>query len=302
MVYASARLPEMEKCHLCITVSPQSTTHLLSKRPVRKMLDIWPALPLIVNGWDLGPLDSELGSRNTHIDNIISALECRDRIRHINLGVLPDFLLKMFAAVMQESFPVLTDLALSSTMESESAPALPDSFLDGIAPRLRSLTLHRIPFPGLLKLLLTTNFLVDLCLVGIPHSGYISPEAMANCLSSLTMLRYLRLGFNSPRPHRDRPSRHPSSMTRVDLPALVDSCFWGDNEYLEQFVARFNAPLLMDIFITFFNRLVFDNSQLSRFIGRVENDKVIQKAVVELVLTKSPSFFLLLKIQMFSQV
>jgi len=249
-----------------------------SKRPVRKMLNIWPALPLIVNDWHLRLLDSEFGSCKTHIDNVVAALECCDRVRHISLGFLPDFLLKVFAAVMQESFPALTYLELFS--DSKSAPALPDSFLGGSAPRLRSLTLECIPFPGLPTLLLTTNNLVGLSLIRIPYSGYISPEAMARCLSSLTKLRNFRLEFNSPRSRPDRPSRHPSSVTRVDLPALIYFRFRGDNEYLEQFVARFNAPLLRVIYITFFNRLLFDISQLSRFIGRVENDKVIQKAAV----------------------
>jgi hypothetical protein len=254
-----------------------------SKRPVRKMLDIWPAFPLIVDNWYVGSLDSEFGPRKTHIDNVVAALECRDRVRHISLGFLPDFLLKMFAAVMQESFLALTYLVLSSTFDSDSAhstPALPDSFMGGSAPRLRSLTLERIPFPGLPTLLQTTNYLSELLLVGIPHSGYISPDAMINCLSSLTRLRNFRLEFNSPLSRPDRPSRHPPSVTRIDLPALLHFRFQGDNEYLEQFVAWFNAPLLKVIYITLFNRLLFDTSQLFGFIHRVENNKVIQKAAV----------------------
>jgi hypothetical protein len=247
-----------------------------TKRPVRKMLDIWPSLPLIVNDWHLRLLDSEFGSCKTHVDNVVAALECRDRVRHISLGFLPDFLLKVFAAVMQESFPALTHLELFS--DSGSAPALPDSFMGGSAPRLRSLTLEYIPFPGLVTLLPTTNYLVDLFLVRIPHSGYISPGAMANCLSSLTKLRNFRLEFDSPRSRPDRLSRYPSSVTHA--PALLHFRFRGDNEYLEQFVARFNAPLVKVIYITLFNRLFFDISQLSWFIDRVGNDKIIQKAAI----------------------
>jgi hypothetical protein len=54
----------------------------------------------------------------------------------------------------------LTHLRLSSY--GETMPVIPDSFLDGSAPRLRHFRLSGIPFPGLPKLILSANHLVDL--------------------------------------------------------------------------------------------------------------------------------------------
>ena len=170
--------------------------------------------------------------------------------------------------MMQESFLALTHLYLSSSYES--VPNLPDSFLGGSAPRLRSLRLIRIPFPALPKLLLSANDLVVLEFWIIPHSGYISPKAMVTCLSSLTRLERFQLYFKSPRSRPERPSRRLSSLARIDLPALTRFEFRGVNEYIEDLVARINAPLLVDIRVSFFNQLLFDISELAQFIDRGE--------------------------------
>src|SRR6266852_8667608 len=69
----------------------------------------------------------------------------------------------------------------------------------GSAPRLQYLRLERVPIPGLPKLLLSATDLVHLSLCRIPHSGYISPEAMVTCLSTLPRLKRLYLKFESPR-------------------------------------------------------------------------------------------------------
>ena len=54
------------------------------------------------------------------------------------------------------------------------------------------------PASGLPKLLLSATHLVRLYLYNIPHSGYISPEVMASCLSVLTRLESLVIRFKSP--------------------------------------------------------------------------------------------------------
>jgi hypothetical protein len=48
-------------------------------------------------------------------------------------------------AAMHGPFPELTILEFLS--ESETAPVIPDIFLGGDAPRLRTLSLTHIPFP-----------------------------------------------------------------------------------------------------------------------------------------------------------
>src|SRR5713101_3622115 len=102
-------------------------------------------------------------------------------------------------------FPELTDLQLSSY--DETLPVVPDSFLGGSAPSLEHVSLSGIPFPGLPKVLLSAAHLVDLRHFNIPHSGYISPEAMVALLSALSSLEVLFLKFESPQSRPDWESR-----------------------------------------------------------------------------------------------
>ena len=59
---------------------------------------------------------------------------------------------------------------------------VPPALLDGFSGSAPLLGLHSIPFPALLNLFLTAINLVYLALVGIPHTGYISPEAIVTGL------------------------------------------------------------------------------------------------------------------------
>jgi hypothetical protein len=224
--------------------------------PVTNMLDIWPALPIVISA---APMLA------SGVTNIISALQQHNRICKININGVPKSLSKDFAA-MQEPFPALAELTLLSF--DKNTPVLPDSFLGGSAPRLQKLTLSGIPFPALPKLLLSTHPLVTLCLHDIPRSGYISPEAMVTALSTLTSLELLSLQFRSPRSQADRASRRPPPLTRVILPALTEFWFKGDSEYLEDFVSRLEAPLFRYINIILFNQLIFDTPLLRHFISR----------------------------------
>ena len=168
---------------------------------------------------------------------------------------------------MQKPFPELTDLQLG-TNEVGPGPILPDSFLGGTAPRLQSLHLWGIPFPGLPKLLLSATQLVNVSLYNIPRSGYVPPEAMATTLSALTSLETLFLRFRFPSPRSALGSRRPPPRTRSILPRLTKIWFGGTSEYLEQILARIDAPRLNDSCINFFNQLIFDTSQLYQFISR----------------------------------
>ena len=167
---------------------------------------------------------------------------------------------------MQQPFPELTDLDLAA--RDERAPVVPASFLGGSAPQLRFLTLHSIPFPGLPKILLSATHLVNVTLRQIPHSGYFSPEALVTCLSVLTRLERLVIGLKSPQSRPDRTSRHPPPQTRALLPILTILRFGGASEYLEDLVARIDAPLLDNLKITFFHQLIFDTPYLAQFVSR----------------------------------
>jgi len=247
----------------------------MNKTPVKKMLDIWPTFPIVLYEWILD--DNALLSVED-VENIIAALGHRDRLYQICLGFDSIPIFYACTAMMQESFPALSHLYLLSRIEP--AHVLPDSFLGGFAPHLRTLVLSGIPFPALPNLLLSSSDLVDVRLWNIPHSGYISPEAMVTCLSSLTCLEKFCLAFRSPQSHPGRSSRWPSSLMRVDLPVLTHLRLEGVNEYIEDFVARINTPLLHVITISFFNQLLFDTSQLNGLIGRVEIFNILNQAEV----------------------
>jgi len=94
-----------------------------NKRPKKKMLDTWPALPIVVSG----EYDAVGG-----IENAIAAHELNDRIRKIVFKDVSDQLLEGFAAVPPQPFPVLTYLRLESSYGSLPVRVLPESFLGAV--------------------------------------------------------------------------------------------------------------------------------------------------------------------------
>jgi hypothetical protein len=139
--------------------------------PVKETLDVWPSLPIVVLG---------SGHKTWGVDNIIAALEHNDRIRRLELLDMTSSQLERVLATMRHPFPALTRLWLGPTLD-ETAPVVPASFLGGSVSPLQSLWLDCISFPGLPNLLLFSTHLVELFLYKVPHSGYISPEAMVTC-------------------------------------------------------------------------------------------------------------------------
>ena len=219
------------------------------------MLDLWPPFPIVIH---------HSNRRKSGGDNIIAALEHNNRVCQITLE--PDLQWAKVLDAIQEPFPVLTHLVLSPDIEIPLV--VTDSFIGGSATRLQYLQLGRVPIPGLPKLLLSATGLVHLKLWRIPHSGYISPEAMVTCLSTLLRLERLYLKFESPRSRPNRESRRLSPPTRSVLPALIKLQFVGVSEYLEDFVARIDSPLLDSFEIILFHQLIFDTPQLIQFISR----------------------------------
>ena len=236
--------------------------------PVRKNLDCWPAFPIVVDYHVYWKPDSGKSFLPDEEDNIIAALEHPDRVRCVKL-TLPSPLLAKVAKVMQEPFPILTLLRLSS--EDVNVSTLPNTFLGRSAPQLREIYLEGIPFPTLPTLFLSSaNDLVNLQLHNIPNNGYISPEAMVTGLTALNRLETLSIRFQSSIFHSNVSSRTPP-MTRIILPSLTLFGFRGNSEYLEVLVAQIDAPRLVFSRITYFNQLIFEVPHLSRFIARAEN-------------------------------
>lgn len=242
------------------------------KTLMRKTLEVWPPLPIAIEG----DYYSKTGR-----DNLIATLEHQDRVCGIKLWYISGSLWERVLAVMQVPFPKLTYLDFWFT--DEVASVVPDSFLGGSAPRLRKLALNGASFLGLPKLLLSTPDLVELSLRNIFHSGYISPEEMVDCLSTLTRLKELDLTFKYALPRPDpeslRPTRPPPP-TRTLLPSLTDFWFDGASGYLDDFVARIDAPLLNRTMIGFFHQATFDTPQLRQFISRIPHLRARDEARV----------------------
>jgi hypothetical protein len=235
----------------------------------RKSLDVWPVLPLVIQGHIF----------DSSVDNVIAELEHwhSDRIYQIDLSCNSTLQIQKLWTAIQVPFPNLAVLCLSlgdkasklwSYRDLSYRPVLPDSFLGGSVPRLRFLALTFIPFPGLPKVLLSATHLVKLWLLAIPHSGYISPEAMATCLSMLTSLEELKFQFHSPQSSPDQEGRRLPPPTRSVLLALTTFSFKGVNEYLEELVARIDTPRLDRLLTTFFNDIDFNTPELKQFISR----------------------------------
>ena len=234
---------------------------------VRDTLDIWPPFPLI-----LCDTNSIVDDEPSSVDNIIAVLEHHDRVCQIELrnltcskfGYIED------SAALRKPFPELTDLLLGTCGYDGSGPILPDSFLGGAAPRLQSLRLDGVALPALPRLHLSAPHLVYLDLFNIPSSGYIPPEVMATSLSALTTLESFFLHFRYPRPRPALESRRPPPppLTRSILPSLTSIWFKGASEYLEEILARIDAPRLDELHITFFNQIIFNTPQLFQFISR----------------------------------
>ena len=245
-----------------------------SRRRVREMLGVWPAFPIVI--WDIAGL-------TTDEDNIIAALEHRDRVCEIKLGPLSRLESEKLVPHMQESFPALTKLQIESCSSTrDERPVLPDSFLGGSAPHLRFLYLDYIFFPAFSSLLLSASNLVYLYLDCIP-SGYISPEMVA-ALSALNKLEDMRLCFGHPYSDSDLEDRAPLSLTRSVLPVLRGLELRGEGEYLDDFVARIDIPSINYLKIQPSNRPFFvgDFFHLPQFIDRVGNFRSFDYALFDL--------------------
>jgi F-box-like len=235
------------------------------KAPVRKMLHIWPALPLAILLFYDYPWDK----LDNPFDNLIAALEHRDRVRQIRIINTVNYLWDQIVTAMQGPFPTLKYLSFYSFRDMFT---LPDTFLNGSAPGLQHLNLRAISFPSLPRLLLSTSDLTSLRLLNIPSSGYISPVTMATSLSALPKLETLIIDFKSSTPHPERRNRPVPPPTRFILPALTELQFRGVSEYVEVLAAQIDAPLLDRITFKFFIQpeLVFDIPQTVQFFGHLK--------------------------------
>jgi hypothetical protein len=168
-------------------------------------LDIWPAFPIIIRMANLyGGLEY----------NFLTAFKHRDRICEIHIDNVSDDVFAKLLSVTETLYPFPT-LAVLDIRSMKSGPVLPNSFLGGSAPSLRSLFLRGVGLKALPKLLSSAPGLVRLHLVDM-WDWYIPPEVMVDSLSSLTRLEQLEIQYLGPR--SDNPGLRPPPLTRTVLP------------------------------------------------------------------------------------
>ena len=253
-----------------------------ARTPVRNLLHTWPPLPIAIR------YSPEFGREGEQ--NVIAALELRDRVAGITFDRLQrSEELERFSAAMQKPWPTLTRLRLTS--DNYSTPVIaPEVFLGVSAPELRSFTSHNVGFLELPKLNLSAPRLVTLSLLAIPF--YISSEMMATYLSTLPCLEEFSVGFYwLPHEYLTGP-RDPPRQTRVILPALTHFLFKGTGEYLEDFVARIDTPLLNNLKVTvvldIHSESIHHVRQLCELIGRAENSKPFKQAFIVVKMSEDP--------------
>ena len=242
------------------------------RKPVLEILDIWPALPIILEYGGVPNLDPPAPEDD---DNIIAALKHSGRVSSISLTVTSSLLEKL--STISEPFTELEEFFLCS--QDNLQLTFPSSF--HLGPRLRTVHLSRIAISSFPRLLLPSQFLVDIQLHDIPITGYLSPEAFATALSGTTQIRSLSLHFLSLPPRRIYLRLPPPPGERVILPALTYLKYRGTSKYLDSFVARIDAPHLGEINIIFFYQPTIDASQIGQFIERMEIHALLFDAEVE---------------------
>jgi hypothetical protein len=171
---------------------------------------------------------------------------------------------------MDRPFVALTDLSLEVDRDDESV--LPDDFLGGSAPSLRTLHLKRIAFPAALPLLLlSTTRLVTLQLHSIPNIGYMSPRLIATCLAGLPNLEQLDLKFLPSDTDTDEDIIQSRLLpTPSVLHSLMTFYFEGISQYLEDLLVQIDTPALQTLSSTFHEDFIHIPLQLLPFISCAE--------------------------------
>ncbi|KAH9052272.1 hypothetical protein EDB87DRAFT_1835939, partial [Lactarius vividus] len=266
--------------HICrkwrhIVFASQQALHLrlfcTHGTPVLKNLDCWPALPIVVQYGGSPTLDSPAPEDD---DNVVAALEQSGRVSSISLTITSSLLEKLSA--IERPFSELEDLSLLS--RDSARRALPSAFQWG--SRLRTLHLTSAAIPTLPELISHSTGLVDLQLHKIPDAGYFSPNAFVSALSDMSQLQTLSLHFHSFTHRRNNLGFPPQSGERVVLPVLTCLKYRGSSMYLDNFVARIDAPRLGDIDITFLSQPMMRTSELCLFIHRIAMQKSHRRAEI----------------------
>ena len=227
------------------------------------MLAHSPPFPLVIDYFDP---DLDLFAD----EGITLALEHRDRLRRVRIGMPVPIVQKLITAIDEEC-PVLEYLIMvPSADEKITALILPETFQ---APHLRHLALSGFALPIGCRLLTTAVGLVTLALSAGYPSAYFHPDTLLQWVSFMPHLETLLILFLFPVPNRDVEKQLTQApiITQVTLPNLRVFEFQGASSYMESVVRRIATPRLEKLTIQFFNQLTFFIPHLQQFINTAES-------------------------------
>ena len=263
--------------------------------PVRKTLDCWPPLPIVIRYSDSTGLRPPSPDDD---DNIIAALQHRDRVCEVALTMGSSLFAKL-SPLLQKPFPSLESLTLRP--RDNVALILPSAFLGTSTPRLRNLYLDAVAPPALPTLLPSSRDLVCLRLQRVPGNAYIPPDALLASLAATTQLKILCVHFAA----QPLPPSYPSTSTApspparrvVVLPALSCFEFRGSSEFLEDLVTGIrSAPSLTRTYISLFDQPTFEIPHFAQFVARTAAQP-IPPCEAKLVLCKDGVFLSLSRLK-----
>ena len=204
--------------------------------PVADMLAHSPPLPLTIfydNRFRAMTAEDEEGAR--------LAITHRDRVRRIALSIPTSNLhiLQKLIRTMDEQFPILEHLFISSQREDEN-----------------------LMFPR--------NFQApNLCHIDLWLVGFSIRSPILSSTGGLALLETLHISFYSPLPNHDVVDT--TTMTHVILPKLRVLSFQGTSSYLEGLISRISTPSLGVLTVIFSNQLTHPIPRLLQFIQATEN-------------------------------
>ncbi|KAH9018838.1 hypothetical protein EDB84DRAFT_636918 [Lactarius hengduanensis] len=235
--------------------------------PVVDLLSLLPPLPLVITyQFTTVRVQDEL--------EISHALRLRNRVRRVSLRIPPSSLRKLLV-LLEEPFPRLERLSLSSTFDRDMTLTLPKTFL---APNLRHLKLLGVNLSSELPLPSSTDSLVTLTLENIRD---FLPEHLITRLGSFRQLEELSIDFSSPLRHSSAESELLDALeTPVTLLKLKCFTFRGISAYLESIIAQIRAPHLEQLNITLFDQVAFALPHLSHFANTTEGLKLPMTEII----------------------
>ena len=126
----------------------------------------------------------------------------------------------MFIPVILGTFPALESIIFATT---SAMAVVPDSFFRWICPTAAMVQ----PPCHSISSIADSTFFHEKPHLGIPRSGYISPETVVTCLSAMPRLEEFWFQFDSSRSFPDHKIRRRPPLARSVLPALREMIFEG---------------------------------------------------------------------------